>query len=330
MATLRVLARSIPRSAPRLAHQTDFTSVSALRRISPLASSWRSSTLPRLNAAFSTSRPRFESDDLTQELASKLEKELLLEKDCREQSEYSTTIKDYLDNTDFKLQDVPGQEDVVLSKKHGDENIRVTFSVTDLNSFDQEQEELDQDRAMYDEETDVDSIPTDTQSGGANTKGAVNQGRTPGGNIKVAPEDNIAPADRPELADDESPVDEAAMGAGDFPARLNITVNRDGKEGALSIEATAQQGNITIDNVYYFPTVDMADPKSADVDWKRRGQYTGPPFGNLDEDLQILMENWVESRGINTALALFVPEYIDYKEQREYKSWLENLGKFFD
>ena len=202
-------------------------------------------------------------------------------------------------------------------------SIQVTFSVADLNNFDQEQEEIEQDRALYDDEADMESVPTDTQSGGANTKGSVNRGRTPGGNIKVAPEDSVAPADRGELVDDESAIDEGGM-TGDYPARLNITVSRDGKEGALAIEATAHQGNITIDNVYHFPTVDMADPKSADVDWKRRGHYTGPPFSNLDEDLQVLMENWVESRGINTELALFVLEYIDYKEQREYKSWLES------
>lgn len=195
----------------------------------------------------------------------------------------------------------------------------MTFSIADLNSFEQEAEDIDQDRAMYDDDAEMESIPTDTQSGGGNTKGAVNQGRTSGGNIKVAPEDSVAPADRPELADDES-----AIRAGDFPARLNITVNRDGKEGALAIEATAQQGSVTIDNIYYFPTTEMADPTTADVEWKRRGQYTGPPFGDLDEDLQILMENWIESRGINTQMALFVLNYIDYKEQREYKSWLES------
>lgn len=74
---------------------------------------------------------------MTQEIFSKLEKELLYEKD-NDKSEFSTAIKDYLDNTDFKvticfsskirkyinnsqLQDVPGQEDIVLSKKYGDE-----------------------------------------------------------------------------------------------------------------------------------------------------------------------------------------------------------------
>ena len=40
---------------------------------------------------------------VTQELTSKLEKELLLENDSRDKSEVSTTIKDYLNNTDFKV-----------------------------------------------------------------------------------------------------------------------------------------------------------------------------------------------------------------------------------
>lgn len=59
------------------------------------------------------------------------------------------------------------------------------------------QEEMDE--AYPDEEDDLESA----QSGGGNTKGAINQGRTSGGNIKVAPEDSIAPADREELRDEE-------------------------------------------------------------------------------------------------------------------------------
>ena len=40
------------------------------------------------------------------------------------------------------------------------------------------------------------------------------------------------------------------------------------------------------------------------------------------QDLQVLLERYLEERGINTALALWVPEYIDFKEQREYLDWL--------
>ena len=55
------------------------------------------------------------------------------------------------------------------------------------------------DEAFMDEDEDVETA----QSGGANTKGAINQGRTSGGNIKVAPEDSVSPADRDELYSEE-------------------------------------------------------------------------------------------------------------------------------
>ena len=60
---------------------------------------------------------------------------------------------------------------------------------------------MDQDEAdeAFADEDDIE----ETQSGGANTKGAVNQGRTSGGNIKVAPEDSLAPADREEPSNEE-------------------------------------------------------------------------------------------------------------------------------
>ena len=56
------------------------------------------------------------------------------------------------------------------------------------------------DEAYVDEDEEVGDT---AQSGGANTKGAVNQGRTSGGNVQVAPEDSIAPADREELRNEE-------------------------------------------------------------------------------------------------------------------------------
>ena len=56
------------------------------------------------------------------------------------------------------------------------------------------------DEALMDDDQDLEGTG---QSGGANTKGAVNQGRTSAGNMKVAPEDSIAPGDREELRNDE-------------------------------------------------------------------------------------------------------------------------------
>ena len=105
----------------------------------------------------------------------------------------------------------------------------------------------------------------DTQSGGANTKGAVNAGRTSGGNIRVEPEDRVAPADRPELSDEDAAYEDGEATPA-FPARVNVRVTRDGKPGAMMIESTAQDGDIMIENVYYFSDAAPADPQSSEVE----------------------------------------------------------------
>jgi len=114
-----------------------------------------------------------------------------------------------------------------------------------------------------------------------------------------------------------------------FPARVNIVVEKEGK-GALAVETVAQDGSIIIDNVYYYTNAAHAHAKSAEKAHERQELYVGPPFGNLDEDLQILLERYLDERGINTALALFVPDYIDMKEQKEYLRWLSNVKSFVE
>ena len=227
----------------------------------------------------------------------------------------------------LQLHDTPGQEEVVLTRKFGDENIRVSFSIADLNAgMDPEEDDtFDDDKALYDEADPSDMEAMNAQSGGANTKGAINSGGTANKNFNMAPEDRIAPADREELMDDES----AARDHKDpnaepsFPARLNVMIEKPGR-GTLQIETTAQDGDVVIDNVLYFAKTELADAQTAEMEWKRRNLYEGPPFGNLDEDLQVLFERFLDERGVNTALALWVPEYIDFKEQREYLGWLSS------
>ena len=229
-----------------------------------------------------------------------------------------------------QLQDIPGQEEVVLTRKFGDETIRVSFSIADLNAVEPDEEDpygTDDDPAMYDE-ADAGGAAANMQSGGANAKGTINQGRTQDGNINIAPEDRIAPADREGLADDESPASseeeespQDRSGEPSFPARVNVMIEKPGR-GTLQLETTAESGEIVIDNVYYFADAELADAKTAELDWKRRNLYEGPPFGNLDESLQVLLERYIDERGINTALAIWVPEYIDFKEQREYLRWM--------
>lgn len=194
----------------------------------------------------------------------------------------------------------------------------MTFTVADLN-YDADADSYSEDPALYDEGDDSASM----QQGGAQSKGTINQGHTKGGNINVAPEDRVAPADREELADDESPAASAGEG---FPSRLHITITKEGVKGALQLESVARDGDIMTEQLHYFPDQSLADAKTAEQDWARRAHYTGPPFANLDEELQVLIDRYVAERGIDTALALWVPDYVDYKEQREYVEWLNGMS----
>lgn len=176
-------------------------------------------------------------------------------------------------------------------------SIKVTFSIADLNSIDPEADY--QDRAIGDEEDNI------------------NQGDEK--NFKVAPEDQIEEQEGEGEEEQEQ----------SFPARLNIVVEKAGK-GALAVEAVVQEGMVVIDNVFYYADASHAHGKTAEKVHERQDLYVGPPFSNLDEDLQVLLERYLDERGINAALALFVPDYIDMKEQKEYLRWLENVKGFVE
>lgn len=113
------------------------------------------------------------------------------------------------------------------------------------------------------------------------------------------------------------------------PCRLNIVIEKPNK-GALSIEALAQDGAIVVENLYYYTDAKLARGADANALHAAQEAYPGPPFGSLDEDLQILMERYLEERGITQALAIFAPEYMDFKEQKEYMAWLKNVKGFID
>ena len=138
--------------------------------------------------------------DVSQELSAKLESEIQLESDNSDaQHDSDTNVQRFLtENPDWTLEAPEGQQDVVLKREYDDETITLNFSIVDFNTASVFPDE-EADEAIMDEEEDYET----GQSGGANTKGAVNQGQTNGGNIKVAPEDNVAPADREELRSEE-------------------------------------------------------------------------------------------------------------------------------
>lgn len=176
--------------------------------------------------------------------------------------------------------------------------IRLTFTVADLQNL-SEQEEFG-DSALGDEEYQGGHQPA-------------NQGQ---GGIAQHAEDRVAPSDR-----EVDPLDRDVEPS--FPARVNVTVEKPGN-GALLIQTVAQDGLFQIEEVSYFNKPDLAHAQTAEKDWDRQSLYAGPPFENLDEDLQSFLERYLEERGINSELANMIPDYIQVKEQKEYVRWLES------
>ncbi|KAL7267624.1 Mitochondrial acidic protein mam33 [Rhizina undulata] len=265
---------------------------------------------PRFATPFSTSFRTFEKQGtVDEELSAKFDSELEIEKEMNIPLEERSDIQEFLDNSPFKLIDKPGQQEVELVSKFGDETIRVVFSISDINNL----QDQFSDKALFDEDLEEPSQAS-AQSGGAQSK--------------QAKADKRVPTQKESTEEDEELFDEGEQETA-FPARLHITIEKP-NAGALQVDAIAQDGMIVIDNVYYHKSAQLATAQTAEADWERRGTYAGPPFGNLDEDLQVLLERYLEERGINTALALFIPEYIDAKEQKEYLAWLENVKKFVE
>ena len=70
--------------------------------------------------ACSRKEHRTESCAGNEELVAKLQSEITLEEEQQEDG-IRGNLKEYLDSSEFKLEDVPGQEEVALSRTYGDE-----------------------------------------------------------------------------------------------------------------------------------------------------------------------------------------------------------------
>lgn len=129
--------------------------------------------------------------------------------------------------------------------------------------------------------------------------------------------------------DGTSAADELTGDGDSFPLNLRITIEKPGV-GATNIIAQAADGEIEIANIQYWPTAELLNPKTIEAENDANNVYEGPPFQHLDLEVQQMYATYIEERGINAQLTLFLQQYVDYKEQREYVGWLENLKKFID
>lgn len=64
---------------------------------------------------------RSSPDATTQELAAKLNSEIALEKEQQADDSYRYNCQEYIDNSEFKIEDKAGTEEVHLTRQYGDE-----------------------------------------------------------------------------------------------------------------------------------------------------------------------------------------------------------------
>jgi len=112
-----------------------------------------------------------------------------------------------------------------------------------------------------------------------------------------------------------------------FPVRCLITISKP-DAGSISIDAIAQDGAFIVESISNIKDTALATASTAEADWEKRGLYSGPPFAELDEGLQINFEKYLDERQIDADLANFVPNYVFHKDQVEYTSWLKELKAF--
>ncbi|KAJ5289042.1 hypothetical protein N7478_002072 [Penicillium angulare] len=280
MFSLRAFSRSIPRVSRSVAR----TSLRPAVLPKPALQPWKQASKP-IYAAFSTSsvfrEPAAEGDV---ELLAKLDEEVKHEKasGAEDAKEQKASIDYTLQAGEWQVKDVAGEQEVVLTKKFGNENIRVTFTVADINNLSED--------PMNDLTDDALSDEADYQQ-----------------NQEVQSEDDILPPT--------------------FPARLNIAVEK-ANNGALLIQAVIQDGDLQVEEISHFKDAELAHSQTAEKDWSRQNLYAGPPAENLDPELIAFWGRYLEERGLNVEFQNMVTDYIAFKEQKEYVSWLENVRKF--
>ncbi|KAL6937723.1 hypothetical protein ACO0RG_004242 [Hanseniaspora osmophila] len=136
---------------------------------------------------------------------------------------------------------------------------------------------------------------------------------------------NAASGASEEMEFDEDELNEAF-------ANVNVVVVKKSDNSAISMELlmNVMEGSFYIDSITPFKDSKIALDESADMEVKRDLLYHGPPFTNLDEELQDSLELYLQSRGIDSELANFVYEYADFQENNEYINWLKNMKSFFN
>jgi len=278
MSALRVLRQLSSNSSRRAVTQESWC-ISSTRRFSVLSRAGTAGIpriVPKLNIrTFSSSQCVSGAGTNDLALVQKLQTELQYEKESgAKEVDVPESVKAFRDQGIWQLEDIPGNDEVTLTRTFGNEHLRLMFAVTDVQPEEQDEEDFE----------------------------------------------------NPENESERSEEDPIRIS----PIRASLAVTKTSAPGTLNIDMVVQEGQFVVDNISYYKDAKVGTELTADADWKRRGLYMGPQFDTLDVAVQEEFDAWLRERGVNESVALFIPDYAEFKEQREYVDWVENVKNFIE
>ncbi|KAJ7119952.1 mitochondrial glycoprotein [Mycena crocata] len=110
--------------------------------------------------------------------------------------------------------------------------------------------------------------------------------------------------------------------------RVSVSITKPTAPSALNIDLYCAEGAFHPATVSFYKTAALGRDLTIESDFSRRTLYVGPLFEMLDATLQEQFTTFFQERGIDEHLAHFVPQYAEWKEQKEYVDWLKNVSDF--
>nr|XP_043636498.1 uncharacterized protein At2g39795, mitochondrial-like [Erigeron canadensis]XP_043636499.1 uncharacterized protein At2g39795, mitochondrial-like [Erigeron canadensis] len=96
-----------------------------------------------------------------------------------------------------------------------------------------------------------------------------------------------------------------------------VDIFKDDDNGILEFVCNVWPDSIEIEKVFM-----------RDQDGMAGKPYLGPPFGDLDDEVQTSLYDFLENRGINDDLALFLHKCMQHKSKNEYIRWMGSVEAF--
>lgn len=96
-----------------------------------------------------------------------------------------------------------------------------------------------------------------------------------------------------------------------------VDVFKDEESGILEFVCNVWPDSVEIEKVFM-----------RDQDGMTGKPYLGPPFNDLDDELQTSLYDFLEMRGINDELAAFLHKCMQHKSKNEYIRWMGSVESF--